>query len=288
VQVKALACELPYKYGVPLSRFSINDIQQEVLAKGIVAQISGTTVWRWLHADAIRPWQYRSWIFPRDPAFVEKAGRVLDLYEGLWEGKPLRSTDYVLSADEKTSIQARIRKYHTLAPLPQKPMKVEHEYTRGGSLTYMAAWDVHRAKIFGCLESKSGIQPFSRLVAQVMNQEPYRSASRVFWIVDNGSSHRGQPAVMRLQKTWPNAVMVHLPIHASWLNQIEIYFSIVQRKVLTPNDFESLADLEDRLLKFKKRYEQIATPFEWKFTRRDLKKLMQKLSDPSVLMKRVA
>jgi len=121
-----------------------------------------------------------------------------------------------------------------------------------------------------------------------MNQEPYRSASRVFWIVDNGSSHRGQPAVMRLQKTWPNAVMVHLPIHASWLNQIEIYFSIVQRKVLTPNDFESLADLEDRLLKFQKRYGKIATPFEWKFTRRDLKKLMQKLSDPPVLMKRVA
>jgi len=107
--VKALACELPYKYGVPLSRFSINDIQQEVLAQGIVAQISGTTVWRWLHADAIRPWQYRSWIFPRDPAFAEKAGRVLDLYEGLWEGKPLKSTDYVLSADEKTSIQQPVK-----------------------------------------------------------------------------------------------------------------------------------------------------------------------------------
>jgi len=167
-------------------------------------------------------------------------------------------------------------------------MKVEHEYARGGSLTYMAAWDVHRAKIFGRLEPRSGIQLFSRLVSQVMSQEPYCSASRVFWIVDNGSSHRGPPSVVRLQNAWPKAVMVHLPIHASWLNQIEIYFSIVQRKVLTPNDFESLADLEDRLLRFQKRYEQIATPFEWKFTRKDLVNLMQKLSVPPMIMNRVA
>ncbi|MGB6867655.1 MAG: IS630 family transposase, partial [Candidatus Aminicenantaceae bacterium] len=262
--MKALACELPYKNGIPLSRFSIQEIRQEVISSGIVAQISGTTLWRWLNADAIRPWQYRSWIFPRDPEFKEKAGRVLDLYEGSWEGKPLGKSDYVLSADEKTSIQARIRRHPTLAPLPQNPMKIEHEYIRGGSLTYLAAWDIRQAKIFGRLESKNGIKPFGRLVEQVMNQEPYRSASRVFWIVDNCSSHRGQPAILRLKETWPNAEMVHLPIHASWLNQIEIYFSIVQRKVLTPQDFESLAEVEDRLLKFQDRYDKIATPFEWK------------------------
>lgn len=288
VEVKALACELPYKYGIPLSRFSINEIHREVIARGIAAQISGTTLWRWLHSDAIRPWQYRSWIFPRDPAFLEKATRVLDLYEGIWGGRPLGSTDYVVSADEKPSIQARIRKHPTKGPCPQNPMKVEHEYKRGGSLTYMAAWDVHRAKIFGRIATKSGIEPFSHLVAQVMNQEPYRSASRVFWIVDNGSSHRGQPAIMRLQKTWPNALMVHLPVHASWLNQIEIYFSVIQRKVLTPNDFESLADVEDRLLKFQNRYEEIAKPFEWKFTRNDLANLMEKLSDQPMLQKKAA
>ena len=282
VQVKALACELPYKNGIPLSRFSIQEIRQEVISSGIVAQISGTTLWRWLNADAIRPWQYRSWIFPRDPEFKEKAGRVLDLYEGSWEGKPLGKSDYVLSADEKTSIQARIRRHPTLAPLPQNPMKIEHEYIRGGSLTYLAAWDIRRAKIFGRLESKNGIKPFGRLVEQVMNQEPYCSASRVFWIVDNCSSHRGQPAILRLKETWPNAEMVHLPIHASWLNQIEIYFSIVQRKVLTPQDFESLAEVEDRLLKFQDRYDKIATPFEWKYTRKDLEKTLQKLSYQSM------
>ena len=288
VQVKALACELPYKNGIPLSRFSIQEIRQEVISSGIVAQISGTTLWRWLNADAIRPWQYRSWIFPRDPEFQEKAGRVLDLYEGLWEGKPLGKRDYVLSADEKTSIQARICRHPTLAPLPQNPMKIEHEYIRGGSLTYLAAWDIRQAKIFGRLESKNGIKPFGRLVEQVMNQEPYRSASRVFWIVDNCSSHRGQPAILRLKETWPNAEMVHLPMHASWLNQIEIYFSIVQRKVLTPQDFESLAEVEDRLLKFQDRYDKIATPFEWKYTRKDLEKTLQKLSDQSMSERKAA
>ena len=288
VQVKSLACEVPYKHGIPLSRFSIREIRREVISTGIVAQISGTTLWRWFHSDAIRPWQFRSWIFPRDPAFVEKAGRVLDLYGGHWEGKPLYPTDYVLSADEKTSIQARIRKHETVGPWHQNPIKVEHEYKRGGALTYMAAWDVHRAKIFGRVEHKNGIEPFGRLVTQVMSQQPYRSASRVFWIVDNGSSHRGQPAIMRLQKSCPHAVMVHLPIHASWLNQIEIYFSVVQRKVLTPNDFESMADLEDRLLRFQKRYEEIATPFQWKFTRTDLQNLMLKISYPLNEMKKAA
>jgi len=288
VEVKALACELPYRHGIPLSRFSTSEIRREVIARGITASISGTTLWRWLHADAIRPWQYRSWIFPRDPAFEEKAARVLDLYDGCWEGVPLSATDYVLSADEKTSIQARIRKHYTLGTLPHAPMKVEFEYQRGGSLTYIAAWDVHRAKIFGQVQAKSGIAAFHRLVDTVMNQEPYRSASRVFWIVDNGSSHRGVPACSRLHAAWPNAIMVHLPVHASWLNQIEIYFSIMQRKVLTPNDFESLSDLENRLLRFQERYQKIATPFEWKFTRNDLAKLMKKLAGNPLLLKTAA
>ena len=134
-------------------------------------------------------------------------------------------------------------------------MRVEHEYDRGGALAYLAAWDVHRAKIFGRCEPTTGIEPFGRLVDQVMTTEPYASARRVFWVVDNGSSHRGQRAVDRLQQRWPNARLVQLPVHASWLNQIEIYFSIVQRKVLTPNDFADLADVETRLLAFERRYE---------------------------------
>ena len=277
MQVKALACELPHRLGLPLSRLSLVDIRQEVMAQGIVAQVSGTTLWRWLSADALRPWQHRSWIFPRDPDFASKAGRILDLYARLWDGEPLQSSEFVISADEKTSVQARRRKQPTLPPAAGRPMRVEHEYFREGAWTYLAAWDVHRAKLFGRCEKKSGIAPTDRLMAEVMSQEPYKSAKRVFWIMDNCSAHRGLKAVQRIRSRWSNAHLVHTPIHASWLNQIEIYFSIVQRKVLTPNDFSSLSHLEHCLMDFQKRYEQTASPFQWTFTRSDLSALLAKL-----------
>lgn len=248
-----------------------------MVSRGIVAKISGMTLWRWLDQDAIKPWRYRSWIFPRDPQFSQKAGKVLDLYGGFWEGKPLGDRDYVISADEKTSIQARKRKHHSLGPKPGQVMRIEHEYIRRGAWTYLAAWDIRRAKIFGRLEEKNGIGPFDRLVRQVMSQEPYAKAQRVFWVMDNCSCHRGEKSVRRLQKKWPNIIPVHLPIHASWLNQIEIYFSIVTRKVLTPNDLSSLGEAEDRIFSFQDRYQEVAKPFQWKFTRADLGRLHAKL-----------
>jgi DDE superfamily endonuclease len=278
VEVKALACELPAKLKLPLSRLSVADVTQYVRGSGLVASISESTIWRWLDQDAIRPWQHRCWIFPRDPHFAFKAGRLLDLYERLWEGQPLEEDEFVLSADEKTSIQARARRYASLPPQPGSPMKLEHEYKRCGAWAYLAALDVHHMKLFGRCELKTGMAPFDRLVAQVMGQPPYKEARRVFWIVDNGSSHRGQAARKRLQEKYPRLVLVHGPVHASWLNQIEIYFSIVQRKVLTPNDFVSLQALEQRLLAFQQRYESIAKPFEWKFTRRDLVALLEKIA----------
>ena len=158
-------------------------------------------------------------------------------------------------------------------------MRIEHEYERGGALAYLAAWDVHRARLFGRCEPTTGIEPFGRLVAQVMTVEPYCSAERVFWVVDNGSSHRGQASVDRLQGEWANLRLVHLPVHASWLNQIEIYFSVVQRKVLAPNDFTDLAEVEARLLAFQRRYEQTAAPFDWRYTKADLNRLLRRLDD---------
>jgi hypothetical protein len=254
------------------------EIKQEAIHRGLVASIGEATIWRWLSEDAIRPWHHRSWIFPRDPAFGRKAARVLDLYEGTWEGQALTPNEYVICADEKTSIQARRRKHRITAPQPGHVMRVEHEYQRKGAWAYLAAWDVHRARIFGRCERKTGIRPFERLVRQVMSREPYCSASRVFWVVDNGSSHRGERCQKRLARRWPNLVVVHTPIHASWLNQVEIYFSIVQRKVLTPNDFNSLTALEERLLNFQTHYQSAAKPFQWRFTRRDLDSLLDKLT----------
>jgi len=275
-----MACALPAEQGVPLSRWSAAELAREAVERGIVEQISGVTVWRWLSADAIKPWQHRSWIFPRDSRFAERAGRVLDLYQGRWEGELLHPGDYVVCADEKPSIQARARKHPTLPARPREPQKVEHEYERKGALCYLAGWDVKHARIFDRCAPKDGIEPFDALVEQFMSQHPYKQAQRVFVIVDNGSAHRGKRSIDRLQGAWPNLILVHTPVHASWLNQAEIYFSVVQRKVVTPNDFADLDTLEQHLLAFGRRYEQIAAPFQWKFTRADLKQLLAKAAAP--------
>jgi DDE superfamily endonuclease len=278
-EVKAVACEPPAR-GAPLSRRSTADVHRLVVERGI-CDASQATIVRWLRQDAIRPWQYRSWIFPTDPDFAQKAGRILDLYEGRWEGRLLHPGDCVISADEKPSIQARRRICETLAPAAGVPrgQRVEHTYKRGGALTYLAAWDVRRGQVFGRSERKGGIAAFDRLVRQVMTKAPYATAPRVFWIVDNGSSHRGQASIRRLQGRWPNLILVHTPVHASWINQVEIYFSIAQRKVLTPNDFDSLATVARRLNDFEQLYNQIAEPFGWKFTRDDLGRLLTRLAD---------
>jgi hypothetical protein len=177
---KAVACELPATRGVPLSRWSLGELRQELIATGLVDDISTTTLWRWLDADAIKPWQHRSWIFPRDPEFAAKAGVALDLYEGGFAGRALGADEFVISADEKTSIQARCRCHPTLPPGQARMMRVEHQDERGGALAYLAAWDVHHARLFGRCEPSTGIEPFGRLVAQVMTVEPYASAERVF------------------------------------------------------------------------------------------------------------
>ena len=271
-----------------MSRYCTRDLARVVVDRAITASISGTTIWRWRARDAIRPWFHRSWIFPRDPAFAVKARRVLDLYRGSWDGAPLGPDDYVPSADEKLSIQARARTHPTTPPRPGTVMRVEHEYARAGALVYLAAWDVRRATLFGRCEPKSGIVSFDALVAQVMLHAPYASARRVFWIVDNGSSHRGAAAAERLATRWPNLILVHLPIHASWLNQIEIVFSILQRKVLRPNTAASLFELEDTILAFQERYQQCAKPFAWKYTRDDLARLMARLTPETVPLEQSA
>ena len=275
-EVKAIACELPARLGLPLSRFSREELRRHVVAAGLVAQISGMTIWRWLHEDAIRPWSRRSWVFVRDPKFQEKATGVLDLYHRIWQGEALGPGDFVLSADEKTQLQIRSRRHPTTPPGPGRSLRVEPEYRRHGTCAYQAAWDVHRAKLFGQVVERNTIETFDAFVAKVMSTQPYASADRVFWIVDNGTVHRGQRSVDRLRGAWPTLRLVHLPVHASWLNQIEIYFSILQRKALTPDDFASLEEITARILGFQEHYQVVAEPFEWKFTRADLDRLLSR------------
>src|SRR5215204_6555034 len=197
-EVVAVACELPARHERPLGRFSRTELHRLVIEQG-VTDASATTIWRWLHDRSIKPWQQRSWIFPRDPDFQPKAGRVLDLYARRFEGRLLHPGEYVICADEKSQLQALARRHETIAAAPGRPALVEFEYKRGGTLAYLAAWDVHHARLFG------------RLVEQVMSTEPYASAKTVFWVVDNGSSHAGQRSIARMHDAYPNARLIHLP-----------------------------------------------------------------------------
>lgn len=279
-EVKQLACTLPAETHTPLSRWSSLELATETISRGIAASISASTVRRWLNSDAIKPWQHRSWIFPRDPDFAVKAARVLDLYDRTWEGQPLGDDDYVISADEKSQLQALQRRHPGLPPAPGQLRKVEFEYRRGGTLAYMAAYDVHHARVMGTIADKTGIEPFTELVNHVMTTEPYASARRVFWVVDNGSSHNGWRSVQRTEQAWPTATLVHLPVHASWLNQIEIYFSILQRKAISPIDFAGLDHLAERILAFQDRYNATANPFDWRYSRDDLNAFLRRIDQP--------
>jgi hypothetical protein len=275
--VKALACEMPAESQTPLARWSCPELARKAAASGLDPAPSPSTVRRWLADDALKPWQHRSWIFPRDPCFALKASRALDLYQREWEGQPLGDDEYVISADEKPGVQARMRIHLPLAAGPRRPARIESEYRRYGTLAYLAAYDVHRARVMGRCEPSTGIKPFTALVDQVMGTEPYASARRVFWVVDNGASHRNWAAAARLSDAYPNAQMIHLPVHASWLNQVEVYFSVIQRKLLTPDDFEDLDELEAQILAFEQHYNAAARPFDWRFTRTDLNKLLARV-----------
>jgi transposase len=278
--VVALACQLPASAGVPLARWTGPELAAELTAQGLVnSPVSASSILRILAEHPVKPWQYQSWIYPRDPDFATKATVVLDLYQGRYEGKPLRPGDRILSVDAKPSIQARGRCHPTLPAASGRPARVEHEYVRNGALALLAAFDVHTGKVFASTPKTTGIAPFTELMAQVMSQPEYANAPRVFVIVDNGSDHRGRAAIDRLRKAHPNAVMIHTPVHASWLNQVEIFFSIIQKKVVTPNDFASTTELSRTLLAFVDRYDQTARPFNWKFTADDLTTLLRRINE---------
>lgn len=273
-QITALVCETLWKHELPLSRFSIADLQRVVVQEEGLAGLSHSSLGRILRQDALKPWRYRYWLFPRDPDFVNKACVILDLYAGFWQGQRLAPDEYLLSADEK-SIQILARCHPSLPTIPGYQQRVEFEYERRGTVAYHAAWDVFRGKIFGQVVSNTCIATFNQLIDQVMTQAPYQSAARVFWIVDGGCAHHRNTFPTRLSGMYANALAVSLPIHASWLNQIELFFSIVQRKVLTPLDVADKATLTQRLLDFQDYYQEVAKPFSWNFTADDLKQRLE-------------
>jgi transposase len=276
--VVALACQLPAATGVPLAHWTGPELAAELAVRGLARPMSASSVLRILAEHPVKPWQYQSWIYPRDPDFEARAKVTLDLYQGFYQGEPLGPDDRILSFDAKPQINARSRLHPSLPAAPGRPVRYEHEYKRKGSLALLAGLDVRTGTVFASTPVTTGIKPFMDLAGQVMARPEYKNAPRVFVIVDNGSDHRGQAAITRLASAHPNAIMIHTPVHASWLNQIEIFFSVIQKKVVTPNDFTSLDELSATLLAFVGRYNQTARPFNWKFTASDLRDLMDRIS----------
>ena len=228
--VVALACQLPAATGVPLSRWTGPELAAELTARGLASPMSASSVLRILAEHPVKPWQYQSWIYPRDPGFAARAKVIVDLYQGRYQGKPLSPGDRILSFDAKPQINARHRLHPTLPAAPGRPVRYEHEYKRKGSLALLAGLDVHTGQVFAATPVTTGIKPFTDLAGQVMARPEYKNAPRVFVIVDNGSDHRGQAAIGRLAKAHPNAIMIHTPVHASWLNQRDLLLPSSRRK----------------------------------------------------------
>lgn len=268
----ALACELPATQQLPLSRMSSSDIHAEA-SRELNPCPSRSTIAAWLAQAAIRPWTYTSWVTPRDPQFEQKAAPVLDLYNGLWDGEELSERDVVICADEKTGIQARSRRRSP--PGPHTPNHVEHQYERHGTCSYQAALIVGTGEVVGhCVDSNTRAN-FEILVEAVMAHPICRRADRVFWITDNGSAHHPNTFIWWLKKQYTNVEGLHLPTGASWLNQMELYFSVLTRKALAGESFASVSALRDRIDGFEDRWNRAPTPIKWTYTSEQLRQLLE-------------
>lgn len=272
--ITAIACELPANRQLPLSRLSSADIHDQA-SKEVDPCPARSTIAAWLKQAAIKPWTVTSWVTPRDPQFKQKAARVCDLYTGMWEDEPLTAGDVIICADEKTGIQARSRR--KTPPGPGKSVRIDHQYDRHGTTIYQAAFIAGTGGVIGhCVDGNTRAN-FETLVAEVMAAPICQTADRVFWIVDNGSAHH--PATFRwwLKKQYPTAIGLHLPTGASWLNQIELYFSVITRKSLTGESFHSVDAVQDRITEFEEMWNGDPEPFNWTYTREDLTKLLERL-----------
>jgi hypothetical protein len=258
----------------------LRDLTARVIEELALAKLAPSTVWQILDRDALKPWQYRSWIFPRDPEFTHRAGVVLDLYGRVYQGQPLDRRDFIFSGDEKPGLLLRTRCHPTVAPTPGHAGLQEFEYRRHGTAVLLALLELGSGRVFHQTVKKNGIAPFQALLQQVLEQEPYRSARRLFFVVDNGSSHSRQKFQARLnvwfpRPEYPELIAVHLPKHASWLNQVEIFFSLVGRKALRRFECGSREEMSEHLERFIAAHNAAPRPFNWRFTKGDLAERMK-------------
>jgi len=264
------------KYKLDTIRKSAIDLHQQL--KEIFGSLTPclSSVYSMLKRNKLRPWLYRSWVHIRDPNFFKKAAVVLDLYHGFYNGVKLGIDEYILSADEMTQIQV-LERMVTPTQSGQRT-RVDYEYKRHGTIGLHAAINVLTGKVYHRFPKASNKKEFREFVREIMKQEPFASAKRVFWVVDNGPCHHPSTFDAWLTKEFNGrAVAVHTPVHASWLNQIEIYFSILSRKVLTPRNFKNYMSMMHAISSFIDERNVSAKPFKWKYTKEKLAELLEHL-----------
>jgi transposase len=260
IHVVRLACERPETLGRSLSQWDCRELARQLMAEGIVADISAATVRRILRSHKLKPWRHHLWLYPkkpRDAAFYATVSELIELYT-----RPLRADEIVLSVDEKTSLQPRPRQHPTLPAQPWNlPNRCEHEYKRAGALNLFAAFDTRSGKVYGQCYERKRQQEYMAFLEQ-LDREIDAHITMIHLVCDNVSTHHGQEVRKWLAKH-PRFLLHFTPVHCSWMNQVEQWFSILQRKRLKITDFASKDQLRAQLEQFIAEWNQQAHPFNW-------------------------
>ena len=255
-----IACERPDTAGRSLSQWDCVEIRRQLIATQVVGSISVESVRLILANHRLKPWCHQMWLsakVPRDAAFAELTRTVCDLYT-----RRLGTHEMVLCVDEKTSLQPRTRKSPTLPAKPDQPVRVEHEYERKGALNLFAGFDTRTGKVYGHTADRKRQKEFIEFLEQLDREIP-AAITTVYVVLDNLRMHKGKQVQAWLSKH-PRFAFHHPPVHCSWMNQVEQWFSILERKRLRIADFQDKAHLAERLMAFIEEWNEVAHPFQWK------------------------
>ena len=269
-----IACERPDQLGRSLSQWDCMELAAQLMRDGVVPKISASTVRRILEHHRLKPWRHHLWLspkVPRDAAFATQVQEICDLYT-----RPLKPHELVLSVDEKTSLQPRKRKSPTLPAQPGMPVRVEHEYKRDGALNLFAAFDTRSGKVYGHIAERKRQENFIDLLEKLDREIP-QDITELHLVLDNLRMHKGKKVQAWLAKH-PRFILHFTPVHCSWMNQVEQWFSILQRKRLTIADFADKAELANQLMRFIAQWNEHAHPFNW--TTKSVAKVMAKCLTP--------
>jgi transposase len=266
-----LACELPARAGRALSHWDCAELARQLVRDGVVATLSPQTVQRRLAAHRLKPWRQHVWLHPRSPrdaAFAAQVRAVADLLT-----RPLAAHEAMLSLDEMTSLQPRPRRVPTRPAQPGRPVQVEHEYARAGATHLFAAFDTRTGLVAGVTTRRKRQVEYLTLLEQLDRALP-AALTTIHLLADNVSVHHGR-RVQQWLVTHPRFVAHFTPVHCSWMNPVEQWFSILRRKLLRSPNFPDLAALQQALHQFITEWNERAHPFRW--TTASFDKLLAKL-----------